>query len=102
MLTAGSLVSSATAFRLGVGWVELLVERTPNLAQTAVSASRSGPHTGRAQAAFRDDLLALARDWTEVSWREMRRGLEDFDKLTRPSDVPQPGERPFRPYRWKL
>jgi hypothetical protein len=53
-----------------------------------------------AAAAFRDELIAMVRDSAEVSWREMRRGVDDLDAFTRPG---QPDGRalPSRPYRAK-
>jgi hypothetical protein len=54
----------------------------------------------KAQAAFRDDLIALARDSAELSWRELRRGVDELDAFTRPHE--EPGGRPQRPYRVKL
>jgi hypothetical protein len=100
MLTTGSLVSSATAFRVGVSCIELWVERAPPLVRLAVSASLGGREMRKAQAAFRDDLIALARDSAEVSWRELRRGVDDLDAFTRPHE--ETGVRPQRPYRVKL
>jgi hypothetical protein len=99
MLAAGSLVTSATAFRVGAGCLELWLRRTPPLVKHAVRASVGGADAGRAQAEFRDELLGLAREWAEVSWREMRRGVDDLDTFTRRGD--EPGERPHRPYRVK-
>jgi hypothetical protein len=100
MLTTSSLVASATAVRVGVACVELLAGRTRPLVGRAVAATMGGTDKGRAQAEFRDDFLALARDSTEVTWREMRRGVDDLDALTRPRE--QPGARPHRPYRYKF
>ena len=97
MLATGSLVSSATVVRAGLGCFELVAQRTPPLVRLAVAASRG---TETAQAAFRDDLIALARESAEVSWRELRRGVDDFDALTRPQA--EAGARPYRPYRVKL
>jgi hypothetical protein len=99
MLAAGSLVSSATAFRVGAGCLQLWVERAPDLTKHAVRASLGGDEGSTAQAAFRDDLIAFAGDLAEVSFREMRRGVEHLDEFTRSDD--QPGERPHRPYRVK-
>jgi hypothetical protein len=99
MLTTGSLVSSATAFRVGLSCIELWMERTPPLVRLAVTASLGGRETRKAQAAFRDDLIALARDSAERSWRELRRGVDDLDAFTRPGA--EPGARPHRPYRVK-
>jgi hypothetical protein len=99
MLATGSFVTSAAAFRVGAGCLELLVERTPPLMRLAVEASLGGAGTSNAQAAFRDDLIALARDSAELSWREMRRGIDDLDACTRPND--EPWAREHRPYRVK-
>jgi hypothetical protein len=88
MLATGSVVSSATAFRVAAGCLELWLERAPALVRLAAQASLGGAQTGRAQAAFRDDLLALARDSAEVSWRELRRGVDDLDAFTRPDEEP--------------
>jgi hypothetical protein len=101
MLAVGSVVTSATAVRVGVSWLGLAVERTPPLTRLALMAAIGGSRAGTAEATFRDDLLALARDSAEASWREVRRGVEDLDRLTR-SDEAQPGNRPHRPYRVKL
>ena len=99
MLAAGSVVSSATAFRVGASQLALLLERTPALARLAVAASLGGSEAGKAQARFRDDLIALARDSAEASWRELRRGVDDLDACSRPEDEGAP--RAGRPYRVK-
>ena len=99
MLATGSLVTYATAFRLGAGCLELLVARTPPLMKLAVRASAGGAGAGRAQAAFRDDFIGLARESAELSWRELRRAVDDLDAFTRPDE--EPGERPHRPHRVK-
>jgi hypothetical protein len=98
MLTTGSKVSSATAIRMALGYTELVLDHLPHLAQLALSASVGGDT--KAQAAFRDDFMALAREATERSYRELRCGLKDFDNATRPG--PRPGGRPYRPARVKL
>jgi hypothetical protein len=99
MLAAGSLASSTTAFRVGVGQLSLLLERTPPLVRLAVRASVGGAEASRAEAEFRDDLLALARESAEMSWRELRRGLDDLDAFSRPGE--EPSAEPHRPYRAK-
>jgi hypothetical protein len=96
MLATGSLVNAASAFRVGVSWLELLAERTPPMMRLALRAS-VGPDADGAQAAFRDELVALVRDSAEASWRELRRGVDDLDELTRPgADAKQPPHRPQR------
>jgi hypothetical protein len=100
MLATGSLVTSATGFRVGAGCVELWLQRAPRMVRLAVRASVGGADAGKAGAEFRDDLLALARDWAEVSWRELRRGVDDLDAFTR-LDEGQTEGPPRRPYRAK-
>ena len=90
MLAAGSLVISATAIRVGICWIGLSATRTPSLVRLAVRASLGGREAGRARAEFRDDFLALARNGAEVSWLEMRRGLDELEELTRPNGHEQP------------
>jgi hypothetical protein len=94
-------MASATAVRVGVSWLELGVRRTPSLTRLALQAALGGPEGATAEATFRDDLLALGRESAEASLREVCRGLDDLDRLTR-SDKQQPGARPHRPYRVKL
>ena len=100
MVTVGSVVSSATAFRIGVACLDLWARRTPPMVRLAASASFAGSGTRRAQAEFRDEAIALARESAEIYWRELRRGVDDLDSLTRPRH--EPGARPHRPYRVKL
>jgi hypothetical protein len=96
MLATGALVTSATGVRVGAGCLELFADRAPDLARRAVSATVGNTGADTAQAAFRDDLLALARESAEVSWRELRRGVDDLDSLTRPSEPAAPPHRPYR------
>jgi hypothetical protein len=93
MLAAGTLVGAVTAARTGSKCLLTVAVRTPPLVGAALRASAGA---GTAQATFRDELIELARDAAELSWRELRRGLDDFDARTRPDE---PG--PLRPYRVK-
>jgi len=85
MLATGSVTTTATVLRVSVSTLALLVDRTPPLLRLAVTAS-AGPDNGRAQAAFRDELLALTRDAAELTWRELRKGIDDLDAFTRPDE----------------
>ena len=97
MLATGSLVGAATAARVGSSCALTVARRTPPLVPVAVRAtSRDG---NLEQGVFRDELIALARETAEVSWRELRRGHEEFDLRTRPAEWPAP--RPYRPVRVK-
>jgi len=97
MLATGSLVGAATAARVGSSCALTVARRTPPLVPVAVRATtRDG---GLEQGVFRDELIALARETAEASWRELRRGLEEFDRRTRPVEAPAP--RPYRPVRVK-
>jgi hypothetical protein len=92
-------VTAATAVRVSATCLELLARRTPPLVVLALRGSVGGPRTAASQAAFRDEVVALARDSAERSWRELRRGVDDLDALTRPQATGH--GRPRRPYRVK-
>jgi hypothetical protein len=100
VLATGSFVSAATAFRVGTNCLGLIAQRLPPLVMLALRTSAGRGDTGVAQAAFRDELIALVRDSAEVSWREMRRGVDDLDAFTRAGD-PDGRVLPNRPYRAK-
>jgi hypothetical protein len=100
VLATGSLMSVATVIRVGTNCAALVAERLPPLVRTALEGSAGRSGAKMAQAAFRDELIALARDSAEVSWREMRRGVDDLDSLTRTDDRAM-AAGPYRPYRAK-
>lgn len=100
MLATGSFVSAATAIRVGTNCLGLIAQRLPPLMRLALASSAAMGEPGAAPAAFRDELIALVRDSAEVSWREMRRGLDDLDAFTRPGQ-PDGQRLPSRPYRAK-
>jgi hypothetical protein len=84
MVATGSFVGVATAFRLGTSNLGLAVTRTPPLMMLAVKASSRSTDAANAQEAFHDEVVAFARESAEVSWLEVRRGIDQFDALTRP------------------
>ena len=51
-----------------------------------VARRRRHPAT---EATLRDELVALARESAELSWRQMRRGVDELDAYTRPIDAPR-------------
>jgi hypothetical protein len=96
------VVGATTALRVGVGCAQVLRRRSGPLVSLAVQAS-FGSDAQAAQAAeatLRDELVALARESAELSWRELRRGVNALDSYTRPIDQPRT-ETPRRPYRVK-
>lgn len=99
LITTSSVVGATTAFRVGAGCAQLLRRRSGPLVNLAVQAS-FGTDTRAAEATLRDELVALARESAELSWRELRRGVDALDSYTRPIDSPR-GEQPRRPYRVK-
>ena len=100
MLATGSFVSAATAIRVGTNCLGLIAQRLPPLFRLALASAATRGEIGVAEAAFRDELIALARDSAEVSWREMRRGVDELDAFTRTGE-PDGRARASRPYRAK-
>jgi hypothetical protein len=84
MVATGSFVGAATMFRLGTSNLGLAVTRTPPLMMLAVKASSPSAEAATAQEAFHEEVLAFVRESAEVSWLEVRRGIDQFDELTRP------------------
>ena len=100
VLATGSFVSAATTIRVSTNCLGLIARRLPPLMRLAIASSAGRGETGVTEAAFRDELIALVRDSAEVSWREMRRGVDDLDAFTRPSEA-NGRAGASRPYRAK-
>jgi hypothetical protein len=109
LITTSSVVGATTAFRVGAGCAQLLRRRSGPLVSLAVQAS-FGSDTQAAEATLRDELVGLARESAELSWRELRRGVDALDSYTRPIDQapggpttngPAPSGPSRRPYRVK-
>ena len=79
-------MSAATVCRTGIGCAELLARRAPALMQLNLQTQGGSTDVAAAQARFRDELIALARDSSELALREIRRGIEDLDSFTRPEE----------------
>jgi hypothetical protein len=71
----------------------------PALLQLGDRADAGDAGARAAEARFRDELIALARESSEIAMRELRRGLYDLDAFTRAEDPPAEG--PARPYKAK-
>jgi hypothetical protein len=91
------VVGAATAVRVGAGCARLWRRRSGPLVSLALRASL-GTDNGVAEATLRDELVTLARESAELSWREMRRGVDALDASTRPIDTPRShtAQRPYR------
>ena len=90
-------MSLATVIRTGIGCAELWAERAPTLVQLNAGSQAGSGDASAVQARFRDELIALARESSELALREIRRGLEDLDSFTRPEEDPEaPPRRAYR------
>lgn len=94
ILAAGSVVSAATSLRAGMGFAGLVAERVPRLIGLGLQAT-AGARPAAKQSAFRDEILGLARESAELSWRELRRGVDTLDLYTRAASV-SAARRPYR------
>jgi hypothetical protein len=84
-MMAGSTVGAQTALRMAAGWLALLADQGPSLIRTGLEASSDADadRAERADMRFGEDVLAFARESAEVSWRELRRGLDALDGAIR-------------------
>jgi hypothetical protein len=99
MLATGLAMGAASVLRTGIGCLELWSERLPPLLHLGAQARAGSSDADHAEGRFRDELIGLARDSSEIAMRELRRGLYDLDAFTR-GDEPL-AEQPTRPYRAK-
>jgi hypothetical protein len=99
MFAAGAAMSAASVVRTGVGCLELWSQRAPSLIRLGFQSREQTAAADAAQAALRDELIAVARESAEVALRELRRGVVDLDTFTRPEE--RPSAEPSRPYRAK-
>jgi hypothetical protein len=87
--------------RVGAGWVILAARNGPPLVRLGLEGSIAREGRELAQAIFRDELIGLARESAELSWREMRSAIDGLDTLTSASGQTADGPR-TRPHRVKL
>ena len=85
-VATAAVVGAVSTLRLGAGHMRLLGARTPALARLAVLGTADPRDARRAQVAFRDEFIALMRDSAELSWRELRRGVDQVSAKTRLED----------------
>jgi hypothetical protein len=83
LLAAGPAVSAATAYRVGIGCLELWSQRTPQLAELGLEST--APHrVGHSYGdSLWDELVGLAEGATKVAYDEVLRGIRDVDHLSR-------------------
>jgi hypothetical protein len=86
LLATSITLGVASVARTSLGCLELCTERLPRLLALAQTATRQETASARATGELRDELIALARSCSEVTLRELTRGVEDMDEFTRPSD----------------
>jgi len=98
MLVTGAMMGAASILRVGVGCLELWSERLPSLMAMREMRGETSS-AGQAEGGFRDELLAIARESSDIALRELRRGVDDLDAFTRPEEPPS--QRPKRPYKAK-
>jgi hypothetical protein len=99
MLAVGSAMIAATAFRIGLSWLELTADHGPSLLKHGIEATAGGDRE-TAQVTFRDELVMLAKQAADAYACEVERGARDVARYTRPRDE-RAGEGPARPQRVK-
>jgi len=99
MLATGWAIGVASVMRTGLGWLALWSERVPPLMSLGTELREGQSGADQAVGRFRDELIAIARDSSDLAARELRRGLEDLDAFTRDAESRSTGGR--RPYKVK-
>ena len=81
MLAVGSVMSAATAFRVGATSLTLWSEQAPKLMEHWLKAEEDEAEAGTD---LRKELLDAARDGANRVNYEVVRGIEDADRFTTP------------------
>lgn len=85
MLVTSAAVGIAGSARTGAQITELTLRRTPALVLMGARATvGTGSQAAMAQAIFRDELLAVLDDATEIAWRQTRRARDELGLRTAP------------------
>ena len=92
-------MGAASVVRTGIGCLQLWSERLPPLLQIGRESADGRSDSSQTEGQFRDGLIALARESSEIALRELARGVHDLDAFTRPDEPP--AEQTARPYRAK-
>jgi hypothetical protein len=87
-LAAGPVLSTTTAFRMGVGYLGVWTNRTPRLMTLGLQALEPGANAAKAEDTFWDELITAARDSTDVVLSELQRGIDDLGACTRAEQGP--------------
>jgi hypothetical protein len=95
MLLSSTAVVAEGTVRTGVGVAEAAARRLPPLLALGARATvGTGADAARSQSAFRDELLLLFDDVTEVAWRQARHARDELGARTSGTDFARaPGAR---------
>jgi hypothetical protein len=96
MLATGVAMGTASVVRTGIGCLQLWSERLPPLLQLGRESGEGRSDASQTEGQFRDGLIALARESSEIALRELKRGVHDLDAFTRPDEPPAEQTRPYR------
>ena len=81
-------MAASSVARVALACVELWSRRLPALVELDEKVRDPRSRARHEEGQLRDELLALARESSELALRELRRGLEDLDLFTRPDEPP--------------
>ena len=88
VLLAAPLMGATTVFRAGAGYLGVWSSRAPQLMRLSLDACMRAP--GHEEGSLQQELVAFARESTDVVVEEVRRGIDDLEAYGGPSS---PGRR---------
>ena len=91
-LAVGSVMSAATAYRVGVSYAKLWSEQGPRLLDLWLKAGEGTPAASKAETMLRDELFKTARHAAKRVNAEVVGGIDDVDRFTKPK--PTTGSEP--------
>ena len=83
VLLAAPLLGATTAFRAGAGYLGVWSNRAPHLMRLSLDACTRAP--GHEDGSLQEELVAFARESTDVVVEEVRRGIDDLEAYGGPT-----------------
>ena len=77
VLLAAPLLGATTAFRAGAGYLGVWSSRAPQLMRLSLDACMRSP--GHEDGSLQEELVAFARESTDVVVDEVRRGIDELE-----------------------
>jgi hypothetical protein len=84
MAAVGPALGAATVFRTSVGWLDVWSKHGPQLVKSGLEAWEPESGAEDAEKKFNDELIAIAREATDVYVKQVQQGIKDLETFSQP------------------